>query len=349
MQMIHGDLVDNTVLVKKPKDVGRLFTKSRFGKTRSGNILDLSLLEAVFLAGEQKLQVYKDKTMVSFADLVLQATNEIPRFELLYIAYRDLRKRGHFVTLFPHESPLSFQINAEKNHNDTPVVFVCSEQDVFDINQLIELYKIRKQESLWIALIDEEGDITYYLGELMDLQGSIASIQYPMGTAILLDNRTVVFDDALVQQLHKREFFGKPFGDGLQLSLVETLYLVEIGVLQVVQPGKKKPLSRKKIIDLFTRIQPDIIDRLQVFQDLKQRKLLVKTGFKFGTHFRVYTQNPNAIHAEYLVHVVPSSFTGSWAEISRGIRLAHTVNKEFLFASFSGKNVDYFSLGRLRP
>jgi tRNA-intron endonuclease len=66
-------------------------------------------------------------------------------------------------------------------------------------------------------------------------------------------------------------------------------------------------------------------------------------------HFRAYTKKPDVTHAEYLVHVVEKKFKSVWAEISRAVRLAHSVNKEIVFARLDGKNIDYIRLGRLRP
>lgn len=100
---------------------------------------------------------------------------------------------------------------------------------------------------------------------------------------------------------------------------------------------------------MMQKLQPDIVQRLMVFEDLKQRGLLVKTGFKFGAHFRAYTKQPEKTHAEFLIHVVEKGFQSIWAEISRAVRLAHSVNKEFVFACIDGKTIDYIKLGRLRP
>ena len=77
--------------------------------------------------------------------------------------------------------------------------------------------------------------------------------------------------------------------------------------------------------------------------------MLVKTGFKFGAHFRAYTKKPEETHAEYLVHVVPNGFKSTWAEISRAVRLAHSVNKEIAFARVEKNKIDYVKFGRLRP
>ena len=95
--------------------------------------------------------------------------------------------------------------------------------------------------------------------------------------------------------------------------------------------------------------QPDIDLRFNVFKDLKKRGLLVKTGFKFGAHFRAYTTKPDHTHAEYLIHVVDSDFKSSWAEISRAVRLAHSVNKEIVFAKVDETKIVYIKFGRLRP
>ena len=89
--------------------------------------------------------------------------------------------------------------------------------------------------------------------------------------------------------------------------------------------------------------------RFTVFSDLKRRGLIVKTGFKFGAHFRAYTKKPDDIHAEFLIHVIEYNFSSIWAEISRAVRLAHSVNKEIIFARVYDHEIDYIKLGRLRP
>ena len=89
--------------------------------------------------------------------------------------------------------------------------------------------------------------------------------------------------------------------------------------------------------------------RFPVYQDLKNRGLIVKTGFKFGTHFRAYTNLPEKTHAEYLIHVIKPDIKTTWAEISRGIRLSHAVRKIFLFAFKNLEGISYIKLTRIRP
>jgi hypothetical protein len=100
--------------------------------------------------------------------------------------------------------------------NDTArsyVIAAYSERDFLDIaitRQLIQQYTKRKNE-LWFALVDEEGDLTYYDISTVNLTGDIFEQKYTKGAAVLLKNRLIVFDKKLSSQLLQKEFFGKPF------------------------------------------------------------------------------------------------------------------------------------------
>jgi tRNA-intron endonuclease len=348
---ISGELVHNYIIVKKPSDVGRLYNKSHFGIPLSKNMLQLDLLEGVYLLDEGKMRLFQQKKHIDFQQLVIIASQQVPDFETKYLVFKDLRNRGHAITLSTDKGLVTFQRFTQKDKAfPSYVIAAFSERDTLDIDatrQLVSQMK-KKNTVLWFALVDEEGDLTYYDVSAIDLKGDISEQEYPKGAGILLKNRLIVFDKKLATQLLEKEFFGKPFGKVLQLSFVEALYLLKRGILEI-QTYNDEPLSEIKVTRLIQKLQPDIKQRLMVFQDLKQRGLLVKTGFKFGAHFRAYTKHPDVTHAEYLIHVVKKGFTSVWAEISRAVRLAHSVNKEFVFARVDGKAVEYLKLGRLRP
>jgi len=199
------------------------------------------------------------------------------------------------------------------------------------------------------AVVDEEADVTYYdVGEL-DIKGEIKSHNFLKNTGVLLENRVIVFDKKNSSDLFEKEFFGKPFGEGIQLSMLEALYLQEKKLLDIRNVLEDKKLSTKEFKDLIKKTQPDVDHLLKVYKDMKKRGMIVKTGFKFGVHFRAYTKKPDETHAEFLVHVVDKEFDVIWAEISRAVRLAHSVNKELVFAKVEGNNIDYIKFGRLRP
>lgn len=346
-----GELVGNTIIIHKPRDIGRLYDKSRFGhRTKTGD-LALNLLEAILLVDDDKLQVYAKRYPVTFTDLVTKAASTIPEFETIYLAYKDLRKRGYAIHWTATDSPITFTQTKPTTLITVPLsVCAFSERDLLTIAQTLALTTatVKKHGKLWYALVDEEGDITYYDITRPDLHGEIPPQAHPQTTGLLLKDRVLIFNPTIASQLLETEFYGKPFGHGLQLSLVEALYLVTTGQLTLTTPDQDH-FSDEQSQRAISTLQPDLDQRLRVYSDLKQRGLLVKTGFKFGADFRVYTTMPEKAHAEYLIHVVTDDFTSIWAEISRAVRLAHTVNKEFIFAIATKKTIEYIRLGRLRP
>jgi tRNA-intron endonuclease len=348
---ISGELSNNHIQVKKSRDIGRLYNKSHIGTLISGNFLQLDLLEGVFLLDEGKMMLFQNKKLINFPQLLRFAAQQIPEFETKYIVFKDLRNRGHAITLCNSNVPVTF-CKFKQNNENAPSCMIAafSERDILDIDVTKQLSQQaeKKNTTLWFALVDEEGDLTYYDISRVNLAGDNSEQRYQKGTCILLKNRLILFDKKLANQLLQQEFSGKPFGEVLQLSFVEALYLLERSVLDI-KTTDGKLLSEKKCITLMKKLQPDIEQRLMVFKDLKQQGLLVKTGFKFGAHFRAYTKQPDKTHAEYLIHVVEKGFTSIWAEISRAVRLAHSVNKEFVFARIDNQTIDYIKLGRLRP
>jgi len=342
---ISGELIKDKIIVKKPKDVGRLFTKSHFGKPLSGGELELELIESVFLLEEEKIKIKKGKDEIDFETLISFASNKIPHFEIKYLVFKDLRKRGHAIHLFEEDKIITFYQVKNQFY-----VIAFSERDELDLKKIkTTIRNVTKEGSaLWIAIVDEEGDLTYYDASILDIKGNIKKHKFTKGRGVLLDNRAIVFDKKLARVLFEKEFFGKPFGEWLQVSFVEVLYLNKKGIVEITTPSGKK-ISKEKVEEIISKKQPGIMQRLIVFKDLKKRGLIVKTGFKFGSHFRAYTKDPDKIHAEYLIHVVSADFKSIWEEISRAVRLAHSVNKEICFAQVSRSKIDYIKFGRLRP
>jgi len=352
---IFGELVNNKIIVKKSKDVGRLYCKSNLGITTTGNRLSLNLLEGVFLLGEEKIRIFQDRREIDFQNLVKKAAEHIFHFEIKYLIFRDLRKRGFFVKLIEENNDYDLYLykreNEEGKKGKLCLISAFSERDIVDINKIKHLieFAVKQGGELWFSIVDEEGDLTYYDVSKLDIKGKVRGHKFSKTTGILLENRIVIFDKKLSRSLLEKEFFGKPFGDGLQLSMVEALYLMEKNVIDIknVVTGRKN--SVKEFKKFIHKSQPDIDLRITVFNDLKKRGLIVKTGFKFGANFRAYTKKPDNTHAEYLIHTVDKNFKRIWVEISRAVRLAHSVNKEIMFARVEENNIDYIRFGRLRP
>ncbi|MEM0492377.1 MAG: tRNA-intron lyase [Candidatus Thermoplasmatota archaeon] len=347
-----ANLDDNgDIIVTKQRDINNLYHKNRYGSLKSKDRLLLDPIEVLFLVGEGKLDVYKDGRIIDFHSLLKKSASIINDIDIRYLAYRDLRLRGYKVKI-KSDSIADFIIEKIKDESKyiTAHVKIFSEMDTASIDYIEHAidYTISVKSSLWFMIIDEEGDITYYNISKPSIKGEIREYNPPSGEGYLLHNRVVVFNPELATYLHQQGFYGKPFGNALQLSLIEAIYLENMNVLRLYSIKDDKKIKNKEMKDIIKNQQDDVDDYLRVFADLKNKGLIVKTGFKFGTNFRVYTRRPDLTHAEYLVHIVPYKYKGVWSEISRGVRLAHSVNKEFILAYTKNNKVEYISLGRLR-
>ena len=338
--IITGELLKDKVIVKKAKDVGRLYNKSHMGNTISKGYLELNLLESVFLLDEEKIRIFKNKKEISFEEFVKLAAKKYKKFEAKYLVFKDLRRRGHAVRI---EDDKRYTFYKHQEKNDSFYVCVFSEKDFFDIKKTSTLLDgLEKNTMLWFAIVDEEWDITYYNVSYKTLKGKNKTKKYSKIKAYLLDDKVLVFDKKNIKLLFENEFFGKVFGKALQLSFIESYYLLKNKNIVIFDKIDKK-ISEKDLLKLISK------DQAIVYSDLKNKGIIPKTGFKFGTHFRAYTGHPDKIHAEYLVHVIDKNFKSIWAEFSRAVRLAHSVNKEIVFARIISDEVEYINFGRLRP
>lgn len=176
--------------------------------------------------------------------------------------------------------------------------------------------------------------------------------EIPVVEAQLQKGKVIVWDEAQANQLYQKGFYGKPLSGGkLQLSPVETLYLVDTGKIIVTgEPGER--LKFKDIFSKFSDRDAELSLKLAVYSDLRSRGYILKTGLKFGSHFRVYErgEGPGESHSKFLVHAIPESVRLTPTEMARAIRLAHSVRKKILWGVVDEEgDVTYYALTRERP
>lgn len=349
-----GELVEESVIVRDQTEASQIYNKGYYGYPLSGGGLEMDLMEAIYLMECSRLEVLKDGQPISLDRLVASASTAHRDFEIKYIVYRDLRSRGYLVK--PAGEEFDFRVfprgGTPSSAQTKNWVAAISERSLFRISPFMEGMKRseRTRKDLLIAIVDEEGDITYYRAERSQPKG-VADNAWE-GAAVkgaLLEDRVMVFDEAGGQRIHDHGFYGKRLGKVLQLSLIEAAHLMELGRLEVstIVAGRNVPVERFRKRAL--KFQHDFDLRLKAYNDLRSRGLVVKTGFKYGTHFRVYEDDPERSHAQWLVHAVPADYGAIWPEMSRAVRLAHGVKKEILFAWVREDQVEYMRLSRVRP
>lgn len=348
-------LCGDHVVITDQKEANQVHNKGWFGVPQPGGTLRLELVEAVYLAEAGRLAVDDGEGPAGLESLMRHATSLQQGFEIGYLVYSDLRQRGLTVQPFRPPPPdfAVYERGAVPSRSRSRYyVLALSERADFDVEELREF--TAKAEALgkcvMLALVDEEGDLTYYDVSVADPSGSIAGgPPKAKGRALVFEHRVLVFDEALARTLQQAHY-GRPAGKALQLSLIEALYLVEEGALEPVSARTGKAVSRASLLRMARASQPDLELRLKAYRDLRRRGMVVRTGFKYGTHFRLYDTDPDRSHARYLLHAVPRGYSSGWPEVSRAVRLAHGVRKEMLLARVGLKDdIVYLKLGRTRP
>jgi len=176
--------------------------------------------------------------------------------------------------------------------------------------------------------------------------------EIPVVEAQLYKGKIMVWDEAQANQLYQRGSYGKPLSGGkLQLAPVEAFYLLEGGKIRVVDEDGKQ-LKFKDLSAKFTGGDPEVMLKYSVYADLRSRGYVIKTGLKFGAHFRVYErgEKPGEAHSKFLVQAVPEGIKLTPTELARAVRLAHSVRKKILWAIVDDEgDITYYVLTRERP
>lgn len=341
--------MDTRVLLGQ-EAVADLYEQGYFGRPK-GKGLELSLVEAAYLLDRSRIKISRNGQELDFPAF-FQAASSLERgFEFRYVVYKDLRERGYYV----QPGRPDFRVYPRGGHpGKSPAEFyvaVISERMPLPLREIIEPVRVAGQmrKKLMLAIVDEESDITFYEAKEKAMTGRMSG-QEPGGMATLLEDRVVLWDAAASRRLHEQGFYGKPVGERLQLSLVESAYLLERGLIELVDRSAAT-LDLQDFMARARQIESDFDLKYSVYRDLRDRGMVVKTGFKFGTHFRVYKQVQSlekVPHSEYLVHTVSADHIFLPPVLSRAVRLAHSVRKQMIFA-YQDLDVRYLEIRRLKP
>jgi tRNA-intron endonuclease len=347
---------DATVRFDDPAEASNIYGKGFFGTPESGGGLTLDRYEAVYLTEMARAEIVEGRGRpVLWPALFRRAVRIDSGFAVRYLVYRDLRQRGYVVRA--SGPPVAFAVLPRGGVlHKTPSRFwveALSEREPFDLSRLFDLAE-RAQSAkklLLLGVVDEESDLTYYRVRRPSPTGALPPHLLPGPVEGWLSvDRVTVHDAGAADELGRVLAYGSRVGDRLELSLLESAYLASTGQLELrdAKSGRTVPLER--LVVRARRLDPGFSERLAAYRDLRTRQLVVKTGFKYGAHFRAYPRNPEHAHARYLVQAVPDSHRTRWPTVAGSVRVAQGVRKEFLMAGVAaGDRVRYLSLERIRP
>ena len=148
--------------------------------------------------------------------------------------------------------------------------------------------------------------------------------------------------------LHEKSKFGKIEADFLHLSLIEACYLLEKDRLDVYEDDVLCSVSY--MIDLLK--ERELYGRYIVYRDLKDRGYVIKTGFKYGSDFRLYDRgrSPGNGHSDFLVKIIYENYDINALDFASYVRVSHGVNKKLLLAIVDDDfDITYYNVEWTRP
>ncbi len=167
------------------------------------------------------------------------------------------------------------------------------------------------------AAIDDDYGITMFTSELIDIRGDLGLL---LSDGIEVENINGI---NVTSEKNVPEWFGNRFSDLKILNKFEATLL----------PARKSE----------TKIDSNLA--LETFKDLVSRGFIVRSGFKYGANFRLYSKSIEE-HAKYLVHVIEEP--EEWYKISRAVRVAQGVRKVMVFAGKIDEKIVYIKINRIK-
>jgi tRNA-intron endonuclease len=128
------------------------------------------------------------------------------------------------------------------------------------------------------------------------------------------------------------------------LAPLEIIHLMATGMLTLRDDGS--PVDSDHLFAMVAAGDVELAEKAAVYQDLRNRGYVPKTGYKFGHHFRVYSGQK--VHSEMLVHAVARGVRPPMSSISRSVRLAHSVKKKMLFGHQHTTGIQYVEFARIK-
>ena len=199
-------------------------------------------------------------------------------------------------------------------------------KDWRDRGLIIRPYNEAKEYNRWI-------EKRYPSEEIQLKELKFKGLFFPEDLITIVDDAKVgryLYDNFWLGQYgtYKAEHRGKTH----KLDIYETVFLMKhsklktnYGLRTVIKYAKEKHKRFKSMYD--------------VYEDWRLRGYILKTGFKFGTHFRIYfpgakpgKKGAEWVHSRHVLHVFPKDEKRIISEWARAIRVAHSVRKTFILA-----------------
>jgi tRNA-intron endonuclease, archaea type len=165
---VPNGTVDRERAVMEDSDEARLlYEKNRFGTMLKGGIVQLALIEALYLIEKEKVKLMKGKKEVTFEDILKLAKRGDKHFWTRYCVFRDLRDRGYIIkTALKFGADFRVYDRGVKPGEDHAkwVIFPVNESDMLTWREWAAKNRVANstKKRLLLAVVDDENDVSYW-------------------------------------------------------------------------------------------------------------------------------------------------------------------------------------------
>ena len=239
----------------------------------------------------------------------------------------------------PTDEPLAWAVrwHRDRNHlkeNFQASVSLATTHDALDWMNLLKWCRQSKaiQVDSELFVIDDELDVTMYKLDLIEPQGDL-----------LPWNRLDADDKATFLQNWKER---TPTETGSYVGHHDAWKWHQIGI-EHMSGRVLRNEEETYIKQIITQSEEPSSDSF-LMDDLLNRGLLLRPGFKYGCRWRVYDGDLNESHAPWLIQPHGEAAT-TWEGVCLSVRLAEGVHKQWVCAIHDDGDWNYLRIQRWSP
>ena len=156
------------VLTESSDNARELYNQSRYGNLLDDGRVQLSLIEALYLAEKNRLKIYDSRNKeLNFDALLKKSQKAEPNFRVRYCVYKDIRNRGYIIkTALKFGADFRIYDRGVKPGEDHArwVVFPVHESSTLTWYEFSSKNRVAHstKKRLLIGCVDDEGDVTYW-------------------------------------------------------------------------------------------------------------------------------------------------------------------------------------------
>ena len=166
--VVKSILTGERVITESSDEARELYNQSRFGTLSESGKVELSLLEGLYLLDKGKLAIKSESNrIITFETYLKKARKVEPNFWIRYVVFKDMRNRGYIVkTALKFGADFRVYDRGIKPGEDHAkwIIFPVHEASVYTWHEFSAKNRVAHstKKRLLLAIVDEEGDVTYY-------------------------------------------------------------------------------------------------------------------------------------------------------------------------------------------